>query len=166
MASTSDATATAPYNHGMADSPQQRVENDLKAALKAGDRLRLQTLRLLLTELKNQRIERRAEVDETGFAALTRRAIKQREEAATQYRQGQREELAVKEEAEAVILASYLPAALSEEEIRGRLRALIESRGLSGPAALGAVMKESRALFGGSADNGTVSRIARELLSS
>ena len=150
----------------MASSPQQRIEADIKTALKAGDKERLGTLRLLLTELKNERIKRHAEVDEPGFAAITRRAIKQREEAVEQYRLGNRPELAAKEEAEAAILASYLPPALGEEEIRARIAEFVTAKGLSGAASLGVVMKESRALFGGAADNATVSRIAREVLGS
>jgi uncharacterized protein YqeY len=150
----------------MASSPQQRVEADLKAAMKEGDRLRLSTLRMLLTEVKNERIRLRGEVDEPTFATVTRKAIKQREEAAEQYRKGGREELAVKEEAEAKILAGYLPAKLDEAQIRAQISELVQTRGWSGAAALGNVMKESRALFGGAADNATVSRIAREVLGS
>ena len=148
----------------MTTAPQQRVESDLKAALKAGEKAKLSTLRLLLTEIKNERIRLRAEVDEAAFTALIRRAMKQREESAAQYRQGNRADLAAKEESEAATLAAYLPAQLGEEQIRAALQELVTARGLSGAAALGAVMKESRNLFGGAADNATVSRIAREVL--
>jgi uncharacterized protein YqeY len=144
--------------------PQARVEGDLKAALKAGDKERLSVLRLLLTEVKNERIRLRGEVDDAAFTALVRRAIKQREESSAQYRKGNRPDLAAREESEAALLAAYLPAQLGEEQIRAALRELVAARGLSGPGALGAVMKESRQLFGGAADNATVSRIAREVL--
>src|SRR3954449_4412650 len=104
--------------------PQQRIEADVKAALKAGEKEKLSTLRMLLTEIKNERIRRGGrggrgrllvagthglsaagggEVDEAGFVPLVRKAIKQREEAATQYRNGHREDLAAKEEAEGKI---------------------------------------------------------------
>ncbi len=144
--------------------PQQRIEADVKAALRAGDKVRLQTLRLLLTDIKNERIRRGAEVDEAGFVALVRKAIKQREDAAGQYRTGQRPELAAKEDEEAAILASYLPPAVSEDDIRAAVAALIAERGLSGPAAIGPVMKEMLGRFGTSADGATINRIARELL--
>src|SRR5258708_11728584 len=111
--------------------PQQRIESELKAALKAGDKLRLQTLRLLLTEIKNERIRRGGEVDEAGFAALVRKAIKQREEAAGQYRAGNRPDSAAKEDSEAAILETFLPAAADEGEIRAAIAALIAERGLS-----------------------------------
>ncbi|HXO29728.1 MAG TPA: GatB/YqeY domain-containing protein [Thermoanaerobaculia bacterium] len=81
-----------------------------------------------------------------------------------QYRAGQREELAAKEESEAVILAGFLPAAADEGEIRAAVAALIAERGLSGPQAIGPVMKEMLARFGTSADGATINRIARELL--
>jgi uncharacterized protein YqeY len=144
--------------------PQQRIETELKAALKAGEKLRLQTMRLLLTEIKNERIRRGAEVDEAGFVALVRKAIKQREEAAAQYRAGQRAELAAKEESEAGILAGFLPAAADEGEVRAAIAALIAERGLAGPQAIGPVMKEMLARFGTRADGATLNRIARELL--
>jgi uncharacterized protein YqeY len=159
-AAAGGAAGAAPAS----EPPQQRIEAEVKAALKSGDKLRLQTLRLLLGELKNERIRRGAEVDEAGFVALVRKAIKQREEAATQFRAGQRQELAAKEESEAAILATFLPAAADEGEIRSAVAALIAERGLSGPQAIGPIMKEMLARFGTSADGATLNRIARELL--
>ncbi len=144
--------------------PQQRIEGDLKQSLKAGDKARLSTLRLLLTDIKNERIRRGGEVDQAGFVALVRKAIKQREDAAEQYRAGNRQELAAKEEAEKEILASYLPAAASEADVRAAIAALIAERGLAGPAAIGPIMKEMLARFGTSADGATINRLARELL--
>lgn len=148
----------------MSDTPQQRIEADVKAALKAGEKERLATLRLLLTEIKNEKIRRMGEVDEAGFVSLVRKAIKQREEAAAQYKAGGREESAAKEEAEAKILAGYLPTQVDERQIREAIAALVEEKGLSGPAGIGLVMKEMIARFGSSADGGTINRIAREVL--
>jgi len=144
--------------------PQQRLEGDLKQALKAGDKERLSTLRLLLTEVKNDAIERRGEVDEKGFAVLVRRAVKQRNDAAEQYRKGGREELAAKEEREAVILEEYLPRQASETEIRAALEEIVAAEELTGPAAMGPLMKAAMARFGAAADGALVSRLAREVL--
>ena len=144
--------------------PQQRIETDLKAAMKAGEKERLSTLRLLLTEIKNERIRRGSEVDEAGFVSLVRKSIKQREDSVSQYRAGNREELAAKEEAEIGILKSYLPAQVDEGQIRAAIAELVAARGLSGPAAIGPVMKEMLARFGSSADGATINRIAREVL--
>jgi uncharacterized protein len=143
---------------------QQRIETAVKEALKAGDKERLQTLRLLLTDIKNERIRRGGEVDEAGFVSLVRKALKQREEAALQFRAGHREELAAKEEREGRILATFLPAAADEATVRSAIAALIAERGLAGPAAIGTIMKEMLSRFGTSADGATLNRIARELL--
>src|SRR5215470_10772103 len=110
--------------------PQQRIETDVKTAMKSGEKERLSTLRMLLTEIKNERIRRGSEVDEAGFVSLVRKAIKQREESIAQFRKGQREELAAKEEAEGKILAGYLPAQVDEGQIRAAIEELVASRGL------------------------------------
>jgi uncharacterized protein YqeY len=144
--------------------PQQRIEADVKTAMKAGDKERLSTLRMLLTEIKNERIRRGSDVDEAGFVSLVRKAIKQREDSVSQYRAGNREELAAKEESEAKMLAEYLPAQVDEAQIRAAIQALVDERGLSGPAAIGPIMKEMLARFGSSADGATINRIAREAL--
>jgi uncharacterized protein YqeY len=144
--------------------PQQRIEADVKAALKAGEKERLGTLRMLLTEIKNERIRRGSEVDEAGFVSLVRKSIKQREEAAAQYRTGKREELAAKEDAEAKVLAAYLPAQVDEGQIRAAVAAFVTEHNLSGPSAIGPVMKEMLARFGSSADGATINRVAREVL--
>ena len=144
--------------------PQQRIEADVKAAMKAGEKEKLSTLRMLLTEIKNERIRRGGEVDEAGFVSLVRKAIKQREEAAAQYRNGHREELAAKEESEARLLATFLPAQVDEGQIRAAIAELVAARGLSGPAAIGPIMKELLGRFGSSADGATINRLAREAL--
>ncbi|HEV2851222.1 MAG TPA: GatB/YqeY domain-containing protein [Thermoanaerobaculia bacterium] len=145
--------------------PQQRIEADVKTAMKSGEKEKLSTLRMLLTEIKNERIRRKGEeVDEAGFISLVRKAIKQREDSISQYRQGGREELAAKEEAEMKLLEAYLPAQVDEGQIRAAVEELVASRGLSGPAAIGPIMKEMLARFGSSADGATINRIARETL--
>lgn len=132
--------------------------------MKSGEKEKLSTLRMLLTEIKNERIRRGGDVDEAGFVSLVRKAIKQREEAATQYRNGGREELAAKEESEQKLLSSYLPAQVDEGQIRAAVEEIVAAKGLSGPAAMGPIMKEVLARFGSSADGATINRIAREVL--
>jgi uncharacterized protein YqeY len=150
----------------MSDTPQQRIEADVKAALKAGEKEKLGTLRMLLGDLKNEKIRRGGDVDEEGFVSIVRKAMKQRDEAATQYREGGREELAAKEQSEAAILAVYLPAQVDEAQIRAAMQELVDAEGLSGPSAMGRIMKEMKARFGSSADGATLNRIAREFLAS
>jgi hypothetical protein len=148
----------------MTTTPQQRIEADVKTAMKAGDKEKLSTLRMLLTEIKNEKIRRMGEVDEAGFVSLVRKAIKQREESTAQYKTGGRPELAAKEEAEAKMLAEYLPAQVDEGQIRAAIQEVVDARGLSGPAAIGPIMKEMLARFGSSADGATINRLAREVL--
>lgn len=148
----------------MTTTPQQRIEADVKTALKAGEKEKLSTLRMLLGEIKNEKIRRMSEVDEAGFVSLVRKAIKQREEAAAQYKAGGRPELAAKEESEATILAGYLPAQVDEGQIRAAVQQVVNERGLSGPASIGPIMKEMLARFGSAADGATINRIAREVL--
>ncbi len=144
--------------------PQQRVEGDLKAAMKAQDRERTSTLRLLLADLKNERIKRGADLDDAAFAAVLRRGIKQREEAAQQFGAGGRSELADKEGREAAILAAYLPQQASDADLRAAAEEVVRAQGLSGPAGIGPAMKAMLARFGSAADGATISRIVREVL--
>jgi uncharacterized protein YqeY len=144
--------------------PTETVERDLRSALKAGEKERLGTLRMLLTEVKNERIRSGAEVGEEAFAGLVRKAIKQRQDAAEQFRAGHREELAAKEEREAEILSGYLPQQASEDEIRAAVEAFVAAEGLSGPQAIGPVMREMLGRFGARADGGTINRVARQVL--
>ena len=145
-------------------SPQDTIQNDLKTALKAGDKERVATLRLLLTAIKNERIDSGAEVDETTFSRLVRKAVKQRNDSATAYRDGGREELAAKEEREAKILEDYLPQAVDEDELRSAIEAFVAAEGLSGPQGIGPVMKTMMSRFGARADGATISRIAKSVL--
>ncbi len=145
--------------------PQARIQDDLKTAMKAGEKEKVGTLRMLLTELKNEKIRAGEEVDEARFLALVQKAIKQRGEAAAQYRDGDRLELAEKEEREAAILEPYLPAQLSEDEIRAKVEAYVAAQELSGMKAMGAAMKGLRDELGASADGKVLSTIVREVLS-
>lgn len=151
------------YNLSM-PAPKDRIAAEVKVALKAGDKERLSTLRLLIADLQNEALKTNREVEEAGFQAIVRRAIKQRNEAAEQFRKGNRPELAEKEEREAAILGGYLPRQASEDEIRDAIRDIVASRGLEGPAALGVVIKETLARFAGAADGALVHRLAREIL--
>jgi uncharacterized protein YqeY len=147
-------------------SPRADVERDVKDALRARDNERLQTLRMLLAEVKNKSIDLGRDPDHDEFAGLVRKAIKQRQEAAQQYEVGKRPELRDKELREIGYLEVYLPAQASEEDLRQAIRELIAERGLAGPSGIGPVMKEMMKRFGSAADGATVNRIAREILTS
>ena len=144
--------------------PLESLQADLKEALKARDANRLGTLRLLMTAVKNEQIEKGEALDQAAFLKVVQRAIKQRKDSVAQYQKGGREELAAQEESEIEILATYLPAQASEAEIRAAVEAIVAEQGLQGPQSMGAVMSAVMAQLGASADGGTVSRIARQVL--
>lgn len=146
------------------NTPQERIEIEVREALKAHQKERLSTLRMLLNTLKNERIRTGQEVDEATFLKLVRKGIKQRQESSQQFRQGGRQELAEQEDREADILAVYLPPAVDEDELAAAIREYIASAGITGPQAMGAVMKEMLDRFSGRTDGGTINRLAREIL--
>lgn len=145
-------------------SPRQQIEGDIQKALKAGDKERLSTLRMLLSAIDNERISRGEEIDQAAFYGLVRKGIKQRNDSSEQYAKGGRDELAAREQREAAILSAYLPPAVDEVELANAIRQLIATENLSGPQAMGRVMKEMLARFSGRSDGGTINRLAREIL--
>jgi uncharacterized protein YqeY len=144
--------------------PQKQIEQQVQAALKASDRDRLDTLRMLLSAIHNERIRTGAEVDEETLWSLARKGIKQRRESSEQYRSGGRDDLADKEDREAEILAEVLPPAVDDDELTEAIRAFVESEDLSGPQAIGPIMKAMMARYSGRADGSTINRLARQIL--
>ena len=145
--------------------PREEIQAQLTEALKARESTRLSTLRLLLTAIDNERIAKGEEVDRNGFLKIVQKALKQRKESAEAYAKGGRGEQAARETAEAEILVALLPPQVDEAEIRTAIEDLVATEGLAGPQAMGQVMKAMVARFAGNADGGTISRIAREVLS-
>ena len=145
-------------------SPQQRLQEDLKQAMKARDAELTGTLRMLLSELKYERIKLGHEVTEEEFVVVVQRGVKQRNDSVEQYRKGGREDLAAKEEREAAILASYLPAQVSADEVRTAVEELVREHGLAGPKAIGQVMSAVMPRFKGRFDGKALQQIAREVL--
>jgi len=147
--------------------PRDTIQADLKAAMKAGEKEKLGTLRMLLTEIKNENVRGGGgEVDEDRFLALVKKGIKQRKESSEQFRKGGRDEAADKEDREAEILSVYLPAQVGEAEVRAAVTEFVAAEGLSGPQAMGQVMKAMMGRFGASVDGRTLSTITREVLTS
>lgn len=139
----------------------EQLRTDITAAMKAGDRERVGALRLVLSEL--QKSAKEGDGDEL---AVLRRERKRRLDAAEQFQGGGREELAVKESAEAELIAGYLPAELSDAEIDGFVTEAVAETGASSPKEMGAVMKATMARVAGRADGKRVSARVREALSS
>lgn len=141
-----------------------RIESDLPIALKAGEKRRVATLRLLLAALKNERIEARRELTNEEVEATIRRAVKQRREAIEQYERAGRADLVAAETEELGILEAYLPRAMSPEELEAAVREIISEKGLSSSRDVGALMKELMARHRGRADGKRAQEIARRLL--
>jgi uncharacterized protein YqeY len=138
-----------------------RVKQDLTSAMKAGEKDRVGTLRLVLSEL--QKAAKEGGDDEV---AVLRRERKRRHESASAFRDGGRPELADAEDAEAEIISGYLPAELSDEELRGIVAAAVAETGASSPKDMGQVMKAAMPRVAGRADGKRVSALAQEALRS
>jgi uncharacterized protein YqeY len=135
------------------------VKGDLTTAMKAGEKERVDALRLVLSEL--QKAAKEGSDDEL---AVLRRERKRRLEAATAFRDGNRPELADAEEREAEIIEAYLPAELGDDELRAIVQDAIAESGASSPKDMGQVMKLAMARTGGRADGKRVSALAKEAL--
>jgi uncharacterized protein YqeY len=138
-----------------------KLRTDITAAMKAGERDRVGALRLLLSEL--QKAAKEGDGDEL---AVLRRERKRRLDAAQQFKDGGREELAAQEAGEAELIAGYLPAELSDDELKAIVRDAVAETGASSPKEMGQVMKAAMARTGGRADGKRVSAHVREALAS
>ena len=136
-----------------------RVKQDLTVAMKAGEKDRVSALRLVLSEL--QKDAKEGAGDEV---AVLRRERKRRHESAAAFREGGRPELAAAEEAEAQVIEAYLPAELSDDELRAIVAEAVAETGASSPKDMGQVMKASMARVAGRADGKRVSALAQEAL--
>lgn len=146
-----------------------QIQEDLKAAQLAKDEIKVSTLRLLLSEIKNKEIALRqssgqASLSDSDVISVIQREAKKRKEAAEGFRVGGREESAVKEEAELKILESYLPAQLSNEELTKIVEEAIKESGAVSLADMGKVMGAVMGKTGGRADGGTVSNLVKDRL--
>jgi len=143
----------------------EQLTQDMKTAMKAGDKARLGVVRMLLSELKNARIAQGSDLDDAAAHKVIASYAKKRKESMDAARDGGRMDIAEKEEFEYEVTMSYLPKQMGEDELRALVRRHIEASGASGPQAFGAVMKAVMAEVGSQADGKTVSELVRELLS-
>jgi uncharacterized protein YqeY len=136
----------------------------MKAAMKARDDLRLSAVRMVRAAIANREIDSRTELDDQAVIEVISTLAKQRRESIKLYREGNRPELAEKEESELAVLLEFLPAQLSPEEIRSLVSHVIQDAGASGTKDMGRVMKLVAPLTAGKADGKAVSDIVRNLL--
>ena len=143
---------------------QARIEEDLKAAMKAGDKPRVATLRLVLAGLKNEKIQAQRDLTGEEFEAVLRRAVKQRRDSIEQYARGGRQDLVDAETRELAIIEEYLPKGMTDAEVEAALRDIIQAKGFSSSRDVGLAMKELMAAQKGRVDGRKAQEIARRLL--
>ena len=137
---------------------------NMKEALKSKDSLRLNTIRSVISAIKNQEIDLRRELQEEEILSVVTREGKKRKEASALFKQGGRMDLVEKEDQELAILQNYLPEQVSEEELRKRIQEVIAETGAEGMKDFGKIMKVLVPEFKGKADNSVIKDLAGEFL--
>lgn len=143
---------------------EQRLTDDMKAAMKAGEKDVLGVVRRVLAALKNARIEKKADLDEQDEITVVRSIARQHRESIEQFRAAGREDLATKEEAELAILAVYLPPEMDEAQLDGIIDEVIAETGASTMKDMGTVIKAVMSRTAGQAEGGVVSVRVKERL--
>ena len=143
---------------------KDQLLSDMKGAMKQRDTLRLDTIRSVNSEIKNQEINLRDTLGDEQIISIIASQIKKRKEAAALFEQGGRADLAEKEKQELAVLEAYMPAQVGEEEIRRRVQEVIGEVAAKGPQDMGRVMKTVVPEFKGRADNAVIKTIVSELL--
>jgi len=159
-------SSAPPYNSRM--SIPEQIQQDMTAAMRAREQLRLSTLRMVKAAFKNKEVEKRGPLDEKEALAVLGTLIKQRKDSIEQFTRGGRQELADKEAAEIRIIESYMPRAAGEEEMVSTVRAAIAEMGSPTVKDMGSVMKNAMARFaaaGSRVDGKQVSEIVKRELS-
>jgi uncharacterized protein YqeY len=143
---------------------RQRLEADLKIAMKAGDQTARDTIRFTLAALKNAEIDKGGALTTDEAIALLQREAKRRADSIDQFRAGKREDLVAREESQLEVLRRYLPAAMSDDELAAVIREVIAETGATGPKEMGRVIPVVLQRVGGRADGRRVSAAVRAAL--
>jgi uncharacterized protein YqeY len=144
---------------------KERITEDMKTAMKAGDKVRLGTIRLALAAIKQREVDERITLDDTQVLAVLDKMIKQRREAITQFQTGGRADLVAKETAEIGVLQAYLPSQMNEAELDELIAQSIAASGATSVKDMGKVMALVRPKAQGRADLGAVSARIKQKLS-
>lgn len=145
---------------------KQQINEDMKQAMRAKDAERLGAIRLLTAAIKQKEVDERIELNDAQVLAIVDKMIKQRKDSITQFTAGGRQDLADKEKAELDILSAYMPAQLSEAEVRAEVDAAIAKVGAAGPQDMGKVMGVLKPALAGRADMTEVSAQVKAALAS
>lgn len=146
-------------------SVKAQILNDIKAAMKAGNSFERDTLRMINSAFKQIEVDERVELDDARIFTILQSEIKRRNESATQYKSGGRDDLAQKELGEIEIISRYLPKQLSDDELNAKISELIAQNGLNGIKDLGVLMKLAKDAIGSACDGKRMSEAAKKALS-
>lgn len=144
---------------------KERITEDMKSAMRAGEKDRLATIRMILAAIKQREVDERIQLDDNQVLAAVEKMIKQRKEAIAQFESGGRADLVAKETAEIALLQTYLPAQLGEAELTALIASAIASTGATSIKDMGKVMGVVKAQAQGKADMGKVSALIKQKLS-
>ncbi|KQN97412.1 MULTISPECIES: GatB/YqeY domain-containing protein [Stenotrophomonas] len=143
---------------------KQQLTDDMKAAMKGGDKHSLGVIRLINAAIKQKEVDERIELDDAAVIAVLDKMVKQRKDSVTQYEAASREDLAKVERDEIVVIERYVPAKMGEAEILAAISTAIAQTGASGAADMGKLMGALKPLLAGQADMGLVSRLVKQAL--
>ena len=140
---------------------KQRLTDDMKTAMKAGDKASLGVIRLMNAAIKQREVDERIELDDAQVLAALEKMLKQRKDSVSQFEAASREDLAAIERAEIEVIQRYLPEKLGEAEVIAEIDAAIAETGAAGPADIGKVMGVLKPRLAGKADMGQVSALLK-----
>lgn len=143
---------------------KERIQEDMKAAMRGGERERLATVRLILAAIKQREVDERISLDDTQVLAVIEKMVKQRRESIASFQAGGRSDLVAKEQAELDLLQTYLPEPLDEAAIDALIGAAIAEAGATSVKDMGKVMAAIREKLTGKIDNAKASAIVKKLL--
>jgi uncharacterized protein YqeY len=143
---------------------KDRINDDMKAAMRARETGRLATIRLLLAAVKQREVDERVTLDDAAVTAVIDKMIKQRKDSISQFEAAGRTDLVEQESAELAVLTAYMPAQLSEGEIAAEVQAAVAETGAAGPQDMGKVMGVLKAKLAGRADMTAVSALVKAAL--
>lgn len=143
---------------------KEKLSAEAKAALKSGEKVKLSTLRMMLSEIRNAEIAKKGELTGEELDAVVAREARRRREAIEEFARGGRQDLVDKETYELSVIKEYMPEQMSEDDVRALAAAAIEETGASAPSDLGKVMGKLMPKVKGKADGKMINAIVREML--
>ena len=142
-------------------SMKQQLTDDMKAAMKAGEKHKLAVIRLINAEIQRREVDERVTLDDAAVIAVLDKMVKQRKDSITQYDAANRDDLAQIERDELAVIDTYLPAKMGEAEIQAAIQEAVAETGASGPADMGKLMGALKPKLAGQADMGLVSKLVK-----